>query len=111
MGRHKRLIEGSATLTQFEEIQNLRNDAIRAFERDRKAHEERRQVVVKQWLSPCDYETQQNRHRSTRSICIDSGRWLLESSQFQKWFSPDYCSTPLLWLSGIPGAGMALNKH
>jgi hypothetical protein len=110
MERHRLLVLESANFTQFQEIQSIRNNANNAFEREEKTNEDLRRLVVKQWLSAADWEAQQNRHRSARSICANAGGWLLEHPQFQKWFSPDYCTTPLLWLSGIPGAGKKIKN-
>jgi hypothetical protein len=103
--RHKLLILESATFTQFQEIQIIRNNAISAFEKEGKTNEDLYRLVVKQWLSAADCEAQQTRHRQTRSICKHAGSWLLEHATFQQWFNPDDCTNPLLWLSGIPGAG------
>lgn len=104
--RHRQLVDGSANLTQFLESQSLRNEENSKFERAAKDNEDERRRVVQEWLSPANCEIQQNHHRTKRSFCADAGRWLLEHVQFQKWFSPDKCATPLLWLSGIPGAGI-----
>ncbi|KAI9683271.1 MAG: hypothetical protein M1822_006136 [Bathelium mastoideum] len=95
-------------LTQFQAIQSIRNDVNNVFERERKTNEDLHRLVVKQWLSATDCEAQQNRHRNTRSICPNAGSWLLEHPRFQQWFSPDYCTAPLLWLNGIPGAGKTI---
>lgn len=105
--RHRWLIEAGASISQFEKIQNSRDDARRTFEAERRQQEDKCLMVVKQWLSPFGCETELDHHRNTRSICGNPGRWLFEHRLFQTWFSIEYCSTPLLWLSGIPGAGMA----
>lgn len=108
MRRNRRLIENRVTFAEFEEIQNHRQSAMNASGREKIARDDRCQAVVRQWLSafPCDEEL--DRHRNTRSICPDSGRWLLENEKFKKWLNPDFCLSPLLWLSGIPGAGIHL---
>jgi hypothetical protein len=64
--------------------------------------------MVMQWLSPFDSEAEQNQQRKTRSVCKDPGRWLLNNSRLREWFDHEDFSTSSLWLSGIPGAGMAL---
>lgn len=108
MRRNRRVVENPVTLAEFEEIQNHRQTAMNASGREKIARDDQCQAMVRQWLSafPCDEE--QDRHRNTRSICPDSGRWLLDHENFQKWFDPDFltfCPSPLLWLAGIPGAG------
>jgi len=106
IARNKRLIENRVSITQFEEIQNHQNTALHNFQRDKAAQEIYCRARVTQWLSPFNSEIEQDRHRRTRLVCKDPGRWLLNDPKLQKWFNDSYCSTPLLWLSGIPGAGM-----
>ncbi|KAI1777216.1 hypothetical protein F4818DRAFT_409587 [Hypoxylon cercidicola] len=106
--RHRRLIESHATIVEFEEIQRIRESARRDFEFHQKAENDRRRLRVMEWLSPFSAEDLQDRYRETRSICGDTGRWLLDDSRFQKWFSPDHCQTPSLWINGIPGAGKTI---
>jgi hypothetical protein len=106
LGRHRLLILTSATLTQFEEIQSIRNNAISAFERSHAESEAHRRHVVKQWLSSVDCHAQQIHYQKTRAICENAGRWLIEHPQFREWVGSDRCINPLLWLGGIPGAGM-----
>ena len=90
----------------FEEIQNIRQFAIIAFEKQIKDQAVRHRDEVQTWLCAFECETQQQDHRETRKVCKDPGRWLIDDPEFDKWFSPEYCSNPLLWLNGIPGAGM-----
>ncbi|KFA52172.1 hypothetical protein S40293_00599 [Stachybotrys chartarum IBT 40293] len=106
--RSKRLIENKASLVEFEEIQNHRISAINSFQKDKITQNERHRAMVLQWLSPLNIETEQERLRGIRSICKDPGRWLLEDSRFQNWFNPEFSTRPLLWLSGIPGAGKTI---
>ncbi|OAR02604.1 hypothetical protein LLEC1_06424 [Akanthomyces lecanii] len=106
--RSSRMIDTPVTITEFEEILDRRVAAKRAFERDKVHRQDASYVVVKEWLSFFDCEPEQDRHRSTRSICSDPGRWLLEHLQFKHWFSPEFCRDPLLWMNGIPGAGKTI---
>jgi len=108
--RHKLLIESGASIKEFEEIQNIRQADINTFEKHMEDQDVRRRDMVKSWLCHFNCETQQQDHRETRKVCKDPGRWLIDDPRFQEWFSPDYCSKPLLWLNGIPGAGMTFIK-
>ncbi|RYP68514.1 hypothetical protein DL769_005502 [Monosporascus sp. CRB-8-3] len=67
----------------------------------------RRRKAVFQWLSPANSESIHERHAAARSSYPNSGRWLLNDHRFQKWLHPVFCSIPLLWLSGKPGAVLA----
>lgn len=94
-----------ASIEDFEAIQTSRQTAIIAFEKQIRDQEYLRREIVNAWLCPFNCESQQQTHSNTRSVCKDPGRWLLDNRLFQDWHNPDYCSKPLLWLNGIPGAG------
>lgn len=101
--RHKSLIISQASLVQFEEIQNLRCQSQRYFEEHRSNEINRKRLRIRQWLCALDV---QGRHEDiSRSRYGKSGEWLLKDPRFVKWFDFDFCAEPLLWLSGIPGAG------
>jgi len=105
MRRHRALIESGGSLGDFEIMQNSRQLAIHAFEKQAQDQVNLRRDIVGSWLCSFSCERQQETHRATRLVCKDSGRWLLDDSRFKDWLSPDYCSKPLLWLNGKPGAG------
>ncbi|KAI8631124.1 hypothetical protein F5Y19DRAFT_473523 [Xylariaceae sp. FL1651] len=108
IARSERSIISNVSVTEFEEIRNLRTSALHTFKTHRAAHDVSCRATVMQWLSPFNCEAEQNRHRRTRSICVSPGTWLLNDPRFKQWFSPEFCSTPLLWLNGIPGAGKTI---
>jgi hypothetical protein len=105
MARHRRLIESRASLMQYEEVRKIRQQEEEETERTRQTDKRRRHQEVMQWLSPFIPDDLQESYRAIRAICPDAGRWILETPKVQDWLSPRYCSTPLLWLNGIPGAG------
>jgi hypothetical protein len=102
------MIESGASMAEFEEIQNHRQTAILAFEKQMRDQDILHRDTVKAWLCHFNCEAQQGNHRDTRSVCKDPGRWLLDDPRFKEWFAPDYCSAPFLWLKGIPGAGKTI---
>jgi len=63
----------------------------------------RKRLNIQQWL--CALDVQHRHEDASTSRYGNSGEWLLKDSRFVKWFDFDYCAEPLLWLSGIPGAG------
>lgn len=103
--RHRQLIESGASLAEVEEIRNLQRLAEKRFEEQRSEDLDRRRTAILQWLSPASSETVHERHLAARATNPDSGAWLLKHDRFEKWFDVNFCSTPLLWLSGKPGAG------
>ncbi|CAG9975887.1 unnamed protein product [Clonostachys byssicola] len=106
--RHKQLIEGRASLIEFETLQNLRVSAEAHFRELKETENRRRKTAVQQWLCPSNIQAIQERHVKARSSNSQSCRWILGDSRFQRWFHPLYCSTPLLWINGKPGAGKSV---
>ncbi|KAK3377270.1 hypothetical protein B0T24DRAFT_237594 [Lasiosphaeria ovina] len=106
--QNKRLLESQIQLPQFEEVQNHRRRETRNLENERLDRDAERRSMVTRWLSSFNCDTPQDEHRERRSICKDPGRWLISDQIFQKWLSSEYCPSPLLWLSGIPGAGKTI---
>jgi hypothetical protein len=111
MRQHKHLIESQASIVEFEEIQKLRKVADVEFQNARDADLDRRRSKVMQWLSPASSETIQEGCEKARWEYPGTGQWLLRDDRFQRWFDPSFCSNPLLWLSGIPGAGNFESLH
>ncbi|KAF5004029.1 hypothetical protein FDECE_9442 [Fusarium decemcellulare] len=106
--RHKHLIEGRASLIEFETIQNLRTSSQAYFRETREAEIRRRRIAVLQWLASPNVEAIHERHVKARSSNPEACRWMLQDSRFQQWYDPLYCSTPLLWINGKPGAGKSV---
>jgi hypothetical protein len=77
------------------------------YQRHRDDEERHRRIIVRNWLSAASIDADQETSANARKDCPDSGRWLLKSNYMQAWFNAEYCATPLLWLNGIPGAGLA----
>jgi hypothetical protein len=66
--------------------------------RERKEHQ-----AILDWLTAIDYAPQQNDFISRRQE--GTGRWLLDSTEFQKWLETD---KQTLFCPGIPGAGKTI---
>ncbi|KAI6553144.1 hypothetical protein MCOR04_010777 [Pyricularia oryzae] len=108
LGRHRRLIESRASLTQFEEVLNIRANAEKYFKELKDGENRRRREVVFRWLSSADVEAVHEQRVDARAWSSQSCSWLLQAQLFQHWFDPMYCQTPLLWLNGKPGSGKSV---
>ncbi|KAI3572907.1 hypothetical protein IWW34DRAFT_636599 [Fusarium oxysporum f. sp. albedinis] len=106
--RHKSLIESRASIIEFETIQQLRTSALENFRELRSAETSRKQAAVIKWLSPPAVEAIHERHINARVSDPQSCRWIFDDPSFQNWSDPLYCSTPLLWINGKPGAGKSV---
>jgi hypothetical protein len=107
--RHGRLVESQANLVEFEQLFHQmevgRAAAEADFQRRNEEDEKHRRITVRNWLSAASTDVDQERGVTTRRQNADSGRWLLDNNRVQSWFNPEFCSAPLLWINGIPGAG------
>jgi hypothetical protein len=91
-------------LTEFSKLQDLRISTRIEFHRVRKAERDRQRDRIQHWLGSVDSDA---RHEdATKLRFTDTGTWLLEDHRFKQWFDPDHCVDPLLWLNGMPGAGL-----
>ncbi|KAK4195589.1 hypothetical protein QBC40DRAFT_288802 [Triangularia verruculosa] len=106
MARHRRLLENGATLAQLEEVNNFRRNVEREFEIQRRSELDRQRHAIITWLNPAPPSLE--KYRYARAWCPGAGKWLLESQRFKDWFDPDFCRNPLLWITGIPGAGKSV---
>ncbi|OCL10848.1 hypothetical protein AOQ84DRAFT_425849, partial [Glonium stellatum] len=86
MRRHQRLLESQASLVQSIQLRELN---IAHFE---------------QLFQDLDYE---NFSRKLKNY-PESGLWLVNDGRMQSWLNPDMCGSPLLWVTGIPGAGKTI---
>ena len=82
-----------------EEHRDRREEYRDRREEHRERHEELQ--VITDWLTLIDYAPQQNDFISRRQE--GTGRWLLESDEFQMWLDQ---KKQTLFCPGIPGAGM-----
>jgi hypothetical protein len=103
-GRTSNAMHFAELLKQSKEIGLLAEQRFGYLERA--ATYRQRQQVIK-WLSAADAGSDQDHHRGYRNK-IDSGHWILRDKRFQAWADQTSDSAPLLWVTGIPGAG---NHH
>jgi Cdc6-like AAA superfamily ATPase len=69
---------------------------------DERERQEEHQTIVN-WLTPVDYALKQSDFISQRQA--KTGRWLLDSQEFQEWLKADKRT---LFCPGIPGAGKTI---
>ncbi|EMD96161.1 hypothetical protein COCC4DRAFT_55683 [Bipolaris maydis ATCC 48331] len=102
---HMALIESQATVAQFSEILATRTLIELQFDRDRENEVRKRRMVVHQWLAAANCGADQEAYAKVRQEHAGTGKWLLQENRFCSWFDPILCSTHMLWMNGIPGAG------
>lgn len=104
--RNKRLIDNRVSLVEFEAIRKDDLISARAFEREKEAMAKVHRDTVEHWLSAIDIKAEHRIHQFKRRVCQNPGHWLLNSPELKTWLGIEDQLNPLLWLSGIPGAGM-----
>jgi Cdc6-like AAA superfamily ATPase len=89
-----------AILTLLSYVSSAIEDSVNQLARHQDEKERR---VITDWLTPIDYAPQQSDFIARREK--GTGRWLLDSSEFQKWLNQ---SKQTLFCPGMPGAGKTI---
>ena len=109
MTRHYHLVESTATVEQIADLQEARKIENKRHEEASREKDLERLYTVTQWLRPASVESDHHSFLKIRSPYQTTGSWLLNHPTFEDWFSPQFAMVPpLLWLSGMPGAGKLL---
>ena len=110
LSRHKGLVESRASVTQYRIYQediaaiNARVGEMVMQNRNKQLGE------VKEWFAvdvpPDDYHL---RHQTTKAEYQGTGNWIIEKNEaIRKWLDTNDPDKPLLWMTGIPGAGKTI---
>jgi hypothetical protein len=106
LGRHKELVESRANIEQYrayrEDVVEMQSklDELVATEHSKK------RKAVKEWLAVGSQPQQDHEsYREIRKEFPSTGNWILKHEIVKDWIQADHPSSPLLWLTGIPGAG------
>lgn len=77
------------------------------FKKMEKAEEDRKYLAILEWFSGADSTVHDHdTFRATRSEYAGSGDWILKDEKVQNWMEPDTPESSVLWINGVPGAGM-----
>jgi hypothetical protein len=104
--RHKELVESRASLTQYHIYRDDMTDIKAKVEELVDEERKKKNTSVNEWLNEgprqkSDHDT----YRSDRGKYSGTGDWIAENEAIKHWLDADVPSTPLLWMTGIPGAG------
>lgn len=102
--RHKQLFGERVTFTQLEEIRSIGLKTSKDLEKQRKSEEMSHLREVQCWLNGADVVTDQDTLTRARSGNPQAGTWLLRHALFRSWKETN--TNPILWVNGIPGAGI-----
>ena len=109
LSRHKHLVESQASLLEYEQSRVARLDAQNSFEDIAKAERSRRFLAVTEKIRPPNTLTDHEGATEIRQEYPESGRWILQHPCLKDWKDftcPKSPPTTVLWINGIPGAGI-----
>jgi hypothetical protein len=121
LSRHRQLIVDQAALLHFQQSQATSQATllhIQRYEQDRserlvqlqkqeEAESHRLYLAVLGWFSAAQSTVlDHHKYRDIRKKYAGSGHWILENEKVQNWMELDTPVSSLLWLHGIPGAGI-----
>ena len=101
---HRNLMDGEVTLAHITEAHAARVTAYERYEKDQESNERIEFHSIMTSLSPKLYDTKLELIRQRCSM--QSGKWLEKDGRFLEWRDDSKQSAKVLWLTGIPGAGM-----
>ena len=108
LNRHKHLVESQASLVEYEQSKVARLAAENSFEEMAKAEKSRRYLAVAEKIHPPNTRTDHEGAVETRHEHPESGRWILQHRSLRDWMDFTRPDGPVLWINGIPGAGVCL---
>ncbi|KAI9167944.1 Vegetative incompatibility protein [Paramyrothecium foliicola] len=105
IGSHRLLLLGQMTLSEARRTREA-EEVRRTQEIAEQENRNRREMYG--WLQGSNMKNDHDGYKAVMEEYPNSGRWLLQKREFQKWFDR-FPSTPaLLWINGIPGAGKTI---
>ena len=106
LNRHKSLVESQASLLDYEKSKTARLTAQNSFEEIAKAERLRRYLAVTEKIHPPNTLSDQEETAEIRQDYPDSGKWILKHPYLREWMDLTRPNVPVLWVNGIPGAGI-----
>jgi hypothetical protein len=103
---HRVLIESQATLLHFQQYQADRVRLLHSLDKSEEDKHDKKYKEVLEWISGAKFMVDHESACDVRSEYPDSGHWILKNNKLQNWRHADTPISSLLWLNGIPGAGM-----
>jgi hypothetical protein len=101
--RHRECIESQANLLHFQQYQRDREKLLDDVDRSENDRLLKNYREVLEWISGADTNLDHEAACNARNEYSGSGHWILEHPKIQNWKEAD---ASILWLNGIPGAGM-----
>ena len=105
--RHATLMRTEVRLEHIREEHDTRLRALEYFERSEREHSRQEYFRIQTDINPKFHDRKLN--EISGRLCEGTGKWLLQDDKFTRWLDFDSVDSKILWLEGIPGAGMCLS--
>lgn len=102
--QHTLLMRNEVQLEHIQEENRARLRSLEHFEATEKAHRKQEYWSIRTDVSPKTYESRLDWFHGR--FCTGTDKWLKKDTTFARWIDSSDTSTKVLWLQGIPGAGM-----
>jgi hypothetical protein len=77
------------------------------LDRLEEAEREKKFISVMEWVLGAHTKLDHKSACDARGECPGSGRWILKNPELENWKEADTPISSIVWLKGIPGAGMS----
>lgn len=103
---HRELIESQANLLHIRQYQADRLAMVAQLDSLEETERQKKYVAIMAWILGVDTKLDHDSACEARTGYPRSGRWILRNFEFQNWKEADTPVSSILWLNGIPGAGV-----
>ena len=93
-------------LEHIREEHDTRLRSLEHFKTSERSYQLQEYYTIKTDISPKSYEDKLDWYHGR--VCKGTWKWLMRDGTFTKWLSSSDTTTRILWLQGIPGAGVFL---
>jgi hypothetical protein len=101
------LLGSQASLLHIHQYQHDRLNMLDTLERLEEAERQEKFKTVMEWVLGAETNLDHKSACDARHECPGSGSWLLKNPELENWKTADTPISAILWLKGIPGAGMS----
>jgi hypothetical protein len=100
-------VDGQATLRHIQRYEQDRSEKFVLLKKQEADEMHKKYLAVLEWFSAAQSTVLDHHNfRDIRNKYAGSGDWILKNEKVQDWMEHDTPVSSVLWLNGIPGAGM-----
>jgi hypothetical protein len=107
LARHKDFVESNATLAHYQRYQEDIKDLNKKLDDLVAEEQQKKKRAVSDWLA-VGHQPEKNHEdfRHVRRPYPTTAQWILENGHIKDLLGSGVPATPIIWMHGIPGAGM-----